>query len=136
MQDGASLRGPYGAHLGFELVEHADGFARVAFEVQPHHLNLSGVLHGGALLSLIDDAAGAAGAWTDVPGERRRSMTVDLNCRFTGQAREGRLVATARRVAGGRNLFFVQTEVHDAAGALIGFGSSTHRYRNSLPPPR
>ena len=39
------------------------------------------------------------------------------------------LIATGRVIGQGRSLFFVRTEVHDAAGALVAAGSSTHRRR-------
>jgi acyl-coenzyme A thioesterase PaaI-like protein len=44
--------------------------------------------------------------------------------------REGRLVAEARIVSRGRNIYFVRTEVFDQAGTMVAFGSSTHRWRS------
>ena len=35
----------------------------------------------------------------------------------------------------GRNVFFARTEVFDAAGTLIAFGASTHRYRAGSGDP-
>ena len=58
--------------------------ARIAYRQSPDHANLSGILHGGILMTLLDEAAGAAGYLTDTPGEVRRSVTV--TCR---QPRKG-----------------------------------------------
>jgi uncharacterized protein (TIGR00369 family) len=120
---------PFHDLLGLKLVEWRDGFARVACEVGPQHANRSGITHGGVMLSMIDQAAAFAGLWCSVPGNVRRAVTLDLDCRFTGQVSGGTLVAEGRMVTRGRNIFFCRTEVFDAAGKLVAFGASTHRWR-------
>jgi uncharacterized protein (TIGR00369 family) len=115
--------------LGLTLLEWRDGFARVAVDAGPQHRNRSGITHGGVILSMIDQAAAYAGLWCSVPGNIRRAVTLDLDCRFTGQVREGRLVAEGRVLSRGRNIFFCRTEVFGADGALVAFGASTHRWR-------
>ncbi|WP_237214019.1 PaaI family thioesterase [Falsiroseomonas oryziterrae] len=120
---------PFHDLLGLELIEWRDGLARVACETDARHANRSGITHGGVMLSLIDQAAAYAGLWCSVPGNIRRAVTLDLDCRFTGQVAGGRLVAEGRVVTRGRNIFFCRTEVFDAAGTLVAFGASTHRWR-------
>jgi uncharacterized protein (TIGR00369 family) len=121
---------PFHDLLGVTLVGWADGFARLSCIAGPQHRNRSGITHGGLILSMIDQAAGYAGLWCAVPGNVRRAVTLDLDCRFTSQVREGRLVAEARIVSRGRNIYFVRTEVFDAAGTMVAFGASTHRWRS------
>jgi uncharacterized protein (TIGR00369 family) len=120
---------PFHDLLGLELIEWRDGFARVACEAGPRHANRSGITHGGVMLSLIDQAAAYAGLWCSVPGNLRKAVTLDLDCRFTGQVSGGRLVAEGRVVTRGRNIFFCRTEVFDAKGTMVAFGASTHRWR-------
>jgi uncharacterized protein (TIGR00369 family) len=120
---------PFHDLLGLELVHWEDGLARMVVETGPHHRNRSGIVHGGVVLALIDQAAAFAGLWCAVPGNTRKAVTIDLDCRFTGQVREGRLIAEGRVVARGRQVFFCRTEVKDAAGTLVAFGASTHRWR-------
>jgi uncharacterized protein (TIGR00369 family) len=120
---------PFHRLLGLTLEAWEDGFARLACEAGAQHRNRSGITHGGLTLSMIDQAAGYAGLWCSVPGHVRRAVTLDLDCRFTGQVREGRLVAEARVVSRGRNIYFVRTEVFDGSGAMVAFGASTHRWR-------
>lgn len=127
---------PYHDLLGLELVEWRDGFARVACTVGPQHANRSGITHGGVMLSLIDQAAAYAGLWCSVPGNIRRAVTLDLDCRFTGQVAAGaRLVAEGRVVTRGRNIFFCRTEVFGPDGTLVAFGASTHRWRAGSETP-
>ena len=51
---------PYGAHLGIEIVETGDGTALLRLPLAEHICNRRGVVHGGALASLLDSALGAA----------------------------------------------------------------------------
>jgi uncharacterized protein (TIGR00369 family) len=127
--DGPDQSSPFTRHLGLILLEWREDFARVGLDLQPFHLNRNGIAHGGVILSLIDDTAGAAGNWCSVPGNVRLSVTVDLSVSFVARAAAGRLVATGRVIGGGRSMFFVRTDVHDASGTLVGFGQSTHRRR-------
>ena len=125
--DGTALRSPFHDHLGFQLLEWRENFARMAVDLQPHHLNRHGIPHGGVILAMLDETGAAAGNWSNTSGQVRRSVTVDLNAHFTGRAHGGRVIATARIASQGRSIFFASTEIHDAHGTLIAFGSSTHR---------
>ncbi|MFT8245647.1 PaaI family thioesterase [Roseomonas sp. BN140053] len=129
MQNLDPFEAGYHALLGLVLEEWRDGFARLCCEAGPQHLNRSGIVHGGVVLSLIDQAAGYAGLWCSVPGHLRKAVTVDLDCRFTGQIRPGRVVAEGRVATRGQKLYFVRTEVFDATGQMVAFGASTHRWR-------
>ncbi|MDB5375322.1 MAG: hypothetical protein JWP04_3964 [Belnapia sp.] len=121
---------PYHSHLGIAVAEWRDGYAKLVCTTVAHHANRSGIVHGGVLLSMIDQAAAFAGLFCPFPDRVRRAVTLDLDCRFTGQARIGlRLTAEGKVMTAGRNVFFARTEVFDEAGTLVAFGASTHRYR-------
>jgi len=125
-----SAASPFHDLLGLELAEWRDGYARMVCATGPRHLNRSGIVHGGVALSLIDQAGAFAGLWCPVPGHVRRAVTIDLDCRFTGQVRAGgRLVAEGRVISRGRSVFFSRTEVFDEAGTMVAFGAGTHRWR-------
>ncbi len=127
--EAASQACPFTRMLGFELLEWRENLARIALDLREDHLNRNAIPHGGVILSLIDDAAGAAGNWCSVKGNVRLSVTVDLSVSFVARATGGRLIATARVIGQGRAMFFVRTDVHDASGTLVAFGQSTHRRR-------
>ncbi len=127
MDDFSVLHSPFFGHIGFEVLEWRDGFVRIGIELQSFHLNRHGIVHGGVMLALIDESGAAAGNWSGEPGHIRRSVTVDLNARFTGRANTGRVTASARVMSQGRRIFFASSEIHDESGALLAFGSSTHR---------
>ena len=121
--------------LGLVLEEWRDGYARLSCEAGTQHLNRSGVVHGGLMLSLIDQTGALAGLWCSVPGNIRKALTVDLDCRFTGRALVGRIVAEGRLATRGNSLFFSRTEVLGADGAMVAFGAGTHRWRRGSEGP-
>jgi uncharacterized protein (TIGR00369 family) len=121
---------PFPELLGARLAAWSDGAATVTLAIRAEHLNRSGVVHGGVLLTLLDQAGAYAGLYCEVPGRVRKAVTVDLDCRFTGQARDGVIRAEGRLVTRGSSIFFARTEIFGPDGALLAFGASTHRYRS------
>jgi len=133
-EDLQEIQSAFADHLGVIVLERRKGFCRLACTVEKHHLNRSRQMHGGVLLALIDHAGGLADSWTEAGEAPRRSMTIDLNCRFTRPATAGQVVATGRIVSEGRNIYFASTEIHDESGQLVAFGSSTHKRHGSSRP--
>jgi uncharacterized protein (TIGR00369 family) len=117
---------------GFEYEECAVGRARIGCEIKAHHLNPSGTIHGGVLLTLMDEAGAMAGMRSFDTDEVRGSMTVSLTGQFTAQAQSGRVTAIGTVVRSGQRIYFSRTEITDAAGEVLAFGSSTHRYQGKI----
>jgi uncharacterized protein (TIGR00369 family) len=115
--------------LGATMLEWRDGYCRAALDITPRLLNRSDILHGGVLLCLLDEVGALAGVWCSVKGHRRYAVTVDLNGHFTGQAKEGQLIATGEIVSHGRSLYFARSEIRDSGNRLISYGTSTHKWR-------
>lgn len=115
--------------LGIQIMEWREGFVRVALDMEPRHLNRSGILHGGVLLTMLDEAGALCGVWCSVKGNRRSSVTVDLDCRFVGQSKSGRVFATGELVSQGRSLYFTRTEATDPQGRVLAYGASSHKWR-------
>ena len=121
--------------LGMRRTEWREGFVQFVVELEPRHLNRAGIVHGGVLLSLLDEAGGACGNWCSVKANRRWAVTVDLNCRFVGQASGGQITITGEVVTAGRSLYFAKSEARDSTGRLLAFGSSTHKWRRGSERP-
>ena len=47
---------PYPKLLGIEVLEIKPGYARVSMQFKPGMQNIFGMLHGGAIFSLLDEA--------------------------------------------------------------------------------
>jgi uncharacterized protein (TIGR00369 family) len=95
---------PLHAFLGFEFRETPapDGTVVVEMPVAPPAFNGSGNLHGGAIATLVDVAAGS-----------------DLHVRYLGRPKAGPVRAEAHVVRSGHMLIVVEVRVLDPLDDLI-----------------
>jgi len=98
--------------------------ATLALEVRKELTQNHGVVHGGAIASLIDTAT--AFAIISLLAPKERVTTVDLTISYLRPVNGGRLRATARVVRAGRRLFVVSAEVLDKTGKLTTTALSTY----------
>ena len=110
--------------LGLELMDHSEGFARLAMEASEGHLNPGGTVHGGAIATLVDSSMGMAVATTTDHGER--PVTIDLSVTYLEPATTGRLVCTAQVRKRGKRITVVEAEVtQDDEVVALGSGTFT-----------
>lgn len=119
---------PFQAHLGFEIADWREGYARVAQPVAPHLANRHGALHGGVHATLLDTAMGYAGCWTGDPERRQLALTLSLTVNYQGRSSGRRLTAEARQTGGGRRIFYAAGEVRDEDGVLLASATGVFRY--------
>jgi len=100
---------PYAHFLGLELGEIRNGEATIHLKVRNELKQNQGVVHGGAVASLIDTASAFAVATGLEPGER--VTTTDLTIHYLRTITEGEMRASARIVRAGRRLFVVSVDV-------------------------
>lgn len=75
-------------------------------QVQRQHLNPAGVLHGGALLTLVDHALSTV-AWQAL--QRQPCLTLQLDSQFLASVAEGGFVVVRARITQRtRSLLFLQ----------------------------
>ena len=113
--------------LGYRQVSWEEDEAVLELELQPRHLNLGGVIHGGVLTSLLDIVLAKAGTYCPYPGRMRKAITLSLTTSFMGTTKEGRIYAIAKRRGGGRSVFFASCEVYSPEGTLIAMGEGTYK---------
>lgn len=115
---------PYAKFLGLELGDVANGQVSVHLRVRDELLQNQGVVHGGAVASLIDTAAAfAVLSQIDVT---ERVTTTDLTIHYLRPVTTGRMTATARIVRGGRRLFVLSVDVTNEADALLATAVTTY----------
>ena len=115
---------PYARLLGIQLEKVAPGEATLTLAVRPELSQNHGVVHGGAIASLLDTATAFAILTLLEPDER--VTTVDLTISYLRPAVEGTLQATARVLRQGRRLFTVSAELVDSGGTLLTTALSTY----------
>ena len=101
-----------------------------SLEAGAQHLNPAGVVHGGALLTLLDHAISAV-AW-EASG-RKACVTVQLDTHFLSAAKEGeRLEARAEVTQRSKSLLFLRATV-TVAGRPVACAQSVQKVLAPAP---
>ena len=111
----AEAASTFWGYLGCELAGVAEGKAVVRLRVEPHHLNMLQIVHGGVIASLLDNAMGVA-AMTALPGID--TVTAGLNVHFVAPAKGGLVTAEAEIVHRGRRTLTLTGTVADECGTV------------------
>lgn len=117
-------RVPYVGLLGFEFVSAERGAATFALDVREELTRMGGILHGGAVVSLLDTAAAFAVHTVIEPDAR--TVTVDLTVHFLRPASAGRVEAEARVLRRGRRVCILSVEARDAAAEIVATSTMTY----------
>ncbi len=102
--------------LGLET-KRIDGGAEVRLEIKEQMLNSRGLVHGGVICSLVDQAIGAAVHFA--LGRGRRAVTVELKVNFLAPTTGGVLIARGRLLREGKRLIVGEAEIVDRDGRMI-----------------
>lgn len=121
--------------LGYRQALWVEDKAVIELDIQPQHLNLAGVIHGGVLTSLLDIALAEAGTYCPYPGRMRKAVTLSLTTTFTGQCSGGVIQVTGIKRAGGSRIFNSTGEVRDQNGNLLAIAEGTFRLRSGSESP-
>lgn len=79
------------------VVDVKEGYAKVEMVIDEQILNVHGFVHGGALYSLADTAAGAASFTSG-----RDSVTLSGTINYIKPGKGGRLIGIAQKISAGR----------------------------------
>ncbi len=121
----------FARHCGIELLEAETGRARVAMEIEPHHLNGAHTVHGGAIFTLADFAFAVASN-----SHGTLAMGINTSVAFVKAPTQGRLYAEARELARNPRLGTYLVQVTDDQGDLIAsFQGTVYRKKQPLFPP-
>ncbi|MBE3599406.1 MAG: PaaI family thioesterase [Limnochordaceae bacterium] len=115
----------FSAVTGFERMSARDGRSEVRLRIAPRHLNELGIVHGGVLMALADEAIGMAAFSAVPPGTA--VVTAELHVHFLLPARSGLLVAQGVIWRAGRRLVTGEAtiELYPEDGAPITVAKAT-----------
>jgi uncharacterized protein (TIGR00369 family) len=108
---------------GLELVSVEVGAVEVALDLQAHHLNPGGILHGGLIATLADTAIGLA-VRSALPADQTH-VTVQLDVHFLEGVDHGTVRATGKAVRVGGRMAYGEGDVRDDEGRLLARASGT-----------
>jgi uncharacterized protein (TIGR00369 family) len=120
----ALIRVPYAKLLGIELESIDRGSVVLVLPLHDTLKQNSGVVHGGAIASLIDTST--ALAIITLLSEHERITTVDLTISYLRPLVTGRALATAKVLRLGRRIISVKSDVHGTDGSLAATALSTY----------
>lgn len=115
---------PYARFLGLELGEIAEGDVSIHLNVRDELKQNRGVVHGGAVASLIDTASAFA-VLTQVE-VHERVTTADLTIHYLRPITSGRMTARAHIIRSGRRLLVLSVEVTSDGGLLVATAVTTY----------
>jgi uncharacterized protein (TIGR00369 family) len=125
--------------LDLQMVEIGVSHAVMSMPVRPEAFNSTGSLHGGAIATLIDVAAGAAAARASGYRHGEQTLvTADLHVRYLGRPHGDTVYARAEVIKTGRQLIVVDCRVTDTDDRLIAaadFSMMIVALRKPLRPP-
>jgi uncharacterized protein (TIGR00369 family) len=103
-------RAAFISDIGVELDAIAEGHCTTTLDVKPRHLQHSGQVHAGVLTTMADHTAGAAAQTLAADGSF--VATVELKISLLRPAQGERLVCRGRVLKPGKQLTFVEAELH------------------------
>lgn len=116
---------PICATLGFRLTEANEGRCVAEMDTGEHLVNPLGVVHGSAIVALLDSTAGSA-IHTMLPaGVGYGTVALTTNFLRSVSADTGKLVATGTILKPGRRIGTSEARLTDSDGRLIAHATTT-----------
>lgn len=120
---------PFVDHLGFVLTLFEGGRSELTFAPRPEHLNSFAVVHGGALMTLLDVAMAVAARSLE---KTMGVVTIEMKTTFMQPAR-GALTARGHLMHRTATLAFTEATVFDDAGHACAHATGTFKFVKRLP---
>ena len=118
----------YARHIGVEILEYGKGSARARMEIDGHHRNSAGMVHGGAIFSLADAVFSVASN-----SHGTLAVAINVSISFFKSATGGTLFAEAEEVSINPKLATYLITVTDDAGNKIALSQGTvYRKKDSI----
>jgi uncharacterized protein (TIGR00369 family) len=121
---------PFFKLMGIELLDIEPGRATLGMSWRPDLCQPAGILHGGALASLVDTAFAHAILLTPEYLESQtqggRMVTVDLRIKYFRPVSSGRVTCASRVTRMGRQIVHTHATVTDEAGKEVAIGDSIY----------
>ena len=121
----------FSQHMGLHLDSWLPERVVLTLDIEDHHLNPAGMVHGGVLMSLLDTAATLSGCYAPTLEERKGAMTLSMTTSFISAVTHGKISAIGRKRGGGKSIYMSTAELFDQNQNLIAIGEATLRYRKS-----
>lgn len=117
----------FARHVGIELIDAHNGYAKASLAVREHHLNGVRRVHGGVIFTLADLAFAAASN-----SRGRVAVAINASVQFLRAPRGSVLFAEAREISCDHKLASYEITVTDDTGEIISvFQGMVYRKKES-----
>lgn len=111
-------------YLGAEVTDISTDHVNCSLDIQAHHLNMVGILHGGVHASLIDSAMGLL-ATLQKPG--KETVTIQLSINYFAAVKIGKIEVKTAVVQASRSLVTTEGTVYDEQGKMLAKGQAVFK---------
>ena len=112
---------PIASFLDMKLVELSEGYAKVSMKLKPEHVNFNGMIFGGIIMSLADQAFAYGTNSVITP-----NVASQFNIHFVAKADVGdTLIAECRVARSGKRVCISEMTVTNQEGKLIAKATGT-----------
>jgi len=119
--------------VGLQLEEVKCDYARVRLPFRDELNQPAGIVHGGAIATVIDTVVVPAVAW--IFDEFRPLLTIDMNVRYLEAVQGEDIIAEGWVRRRGSSIVFLDVDVWSGSGALCATGSLTYKIGRPMPAP-
>jgi uncharacterized protein (TIGR00369 family) len=116
--------------MGFELIDIEPGRARLAMSWRDDLCQPAGIMHGGAIASLVDTAIANSilltSRYLEIRAQGALIVSVDLRIKYLRPVSAGRIVCDARVTRSGRQIIHTAATVVDGDGNEVATGDSIY----------
>ena len=105
---------PHGLRLDLH-VDPASGTVSTEFTPTVHHIGFEGIIHGGVLATVLDEAMVWAATW----GGRRFCVCAEMTVRYLSSAAVGQLLRIEAQLTSDRKVIQCEGMIHDPDGKAM-----------------
>lgn len=110
-------------YLGCELVEVKEKSVIISLEIADYHKNLMGIVHGGVMMSMLDNAMGLI----TILGTGGNVVTATMNTHFLSNVDSGKIYCNAELLHVTKRTNTMTASVYDEQNKLLAWASGAYR---------
>ena len=126
IKDRINTLAPYPRLLGLVMEEVRKDYARMRLPYRPELNQPAGMVHGGAIASLIDTVV-VGSIFSNVTEMPRKLLTIDMHVHYMDAAFEEDLIAEGAVRRRGRSIVFLYVDVRTPSGKDIAHGELSYK---------
>jgi len=119
----------FATHLGMTVEEIRQDYARMRLPFRAEMLQPAGIMHGGAIASLVDTVVVPVVGWNNDGLQPGQLLTISMNVQYLGKILNEDAVAEAWIERRGRSIVFCRAEVRGSESKKL-CATATLIYKN------